>query len=485
MKVIPREKYTAVIGLEVHAQLLTASKFFASERAEYGQLPNTNVSVVSLAHPGTLPRINKKVIEHALRMGLACGASVTRRNLFARKNYFYPDLPKGYQITQDKTPICRQGKLTITLPDGSEKEVRLQRIHMEEDTGKSTHDLVPGQSVIDYNRAGVPLIEIVTEPDLRASEEAYALLTEIRKLVRYLGICNGNMEEGSLRCDANVSVMLKGTDTFGTRVEVKNINSIRNVQLAIEHEIGRHIALLEEGKKVSMETRSFDAATGGTRCQRSKETLSDYRYFPEPDLSPVILDEEWIEQVRSTLPLLPRQCVEKFTTVYGLSPYDAGVLTEQKEVALFYDALCEKTPHYKAAANWLMGPIKSYLNEHKVGIDQLPIDQATLVELIQLVVRGKVSFSAASQQLFPALIEQPTAAPETLAGELSLLQETDAGQLHAWVDEVLVENPDKVAAYRGGKHGLLGFFMGEVMKKSRGKADPKATSAYLQQQLSQ
>lgn len=483
MKSSPREKYTAVIGLEVHAQLSLQRKMFAPEAATYGALPNTQVSAVTLAHPGTLPKLNKQAVAYAIKMGLACHASITKENVFARKNYFYPDLPKGYQITQDKTPICQGGYITINTPEGQEKAIALQRIHLEEDTGKSLHGLAAGETLLDFNRAGTALIEIVTEPDLRTAEEAYSLLAEIRKLVRYLGICDGNMEEGSLRCDANVSVMLQGASTFGQRVEVKNMNSIRHVQLAIEHEIDRHIALVERGEAVVSETRAYNAATNTTTSLRTKETLHDYRYFPEPDLPPLVVSEAWINGLQEALPLLPRDCFKKFTDTYQLSAYDATVLTEQKDIALFFEELCQLTPHYKAAANWMLGPVKSYLNELTVSIQAFPLRPAALAALIALVGEGKLSFSVASQKLYPALLAQPDQNPEALAQTLNLFQESDTHKIQAWVDEIMALYPDKVAAYRNGKKGLLGMLMGEVMKKSQGKVDPKVANALLRKCL--
>ncbi|MEM9417205.1 MAG: Asp-tRNA(Asn)/Glu-tRNA(Gln) amidotransferase subunit GatB [Bacteroidota bacterium] len=478
-----RAKYTAVIGLEVHAQLSLQRKLFAPEAAVYGALPNTQVSTVTLAHPGTLPRLNRQAVAYAIKMGLACQATITRENLFARKNYFYPDLPKGYQITQDKTPICREGYITIDTQDEGEKKIALQRIHLEEDTGKSIHGLVAEETLLDFNRAGVALIEIVTKPDLRTSAEAYSLLAEIRRLVRYLGICDGNMEEGSLRCDANISVMRQDATTFGQRVEVKNMNSIRNVQLAIEHEIDRQIAVLERGDTVAVETRAYNAAQNVTTSLRAKETANDYRYFPEPDLPPLVVSEAWIEQLQQAMPLLPRACFKKFTATYQLPAYDAGVLTEDRDIALFFEELCQLTPHYKAAANWMMGPVKAYLNESTLSIQAFPLSPATMAALIALVEQGQLSFSVASQQLYPVLLAQPEHSPLALAQELNLLQESDEGKIQPLVEEVMAAYPDKVAAYRNGKKGLLGMLMGEVMKKSQGKVAPQVASELLRQRL--
>ncbi|HXC04823.1 MAG TPA: Asp-tRNA(Asn)/Glu-tRNA(Gln) amidotransferase subunit GatB, partial [Bacteroidia bacterium] len=357
------QKYQAVIGLEVHIQLLTQSKAYSSDRAEYGGIPNTHVSPVTLGHPGTLPKANKKVIEYALKLGLALNCDITEVNQYARKNYFYADLPKGYQITQDKTPICRGGHITIRDQEGKEKNIRLTRIHMEEDAGKSIHDQDPFDTLIDLNRAGTALLEIVSEPELRSAEEAYNYLSEVRKLVRHLEICDGNMEEGSLRCDANVSVMLVGSNTYGRRVEVKNMNSIRNVKLAIEHEIIRHIDLIEAGGIVDQDTRSFDAAKGSTFSLRSKEMANDYRYFPEPDLPPVIIHADAIARVKASMPPLPEHLFRKYKNELGLSDYDAYFLTETKGIALYFESLVSLTKNYKAAANWMMGAIKNFLNE--------------------------------------------------------------------------------------------------------------------------
>lgn len=478
-----KNKYQLVIGLEVHAQLLTASKMYASDSTEYGNLPNTQISVITLGHPGTLPKVNKKAIEFAIKMGLACNSEITRYNIFARKNYFYPDLPKGYQITQDKGPICVGGTVPITLADGTKKEVQLNRVHMEEDAGKSMHLAGETDTLVDFNRAGTPLVEIVSEPDMRSPEEAYAFLTEVKKLVKYLDICDGNMEEGSLRCDANVSVMLKGAKEYGKKVEVKNMNSFRNVFRAIEHEHERLIHLIEAGETVISETRTFDATTGTTSSMRTKEDLNDYRYFPEPDLSPVFISDEWLNSVKSSMPPLPRELHHRFVTEFGLPDYDAGVLTDSKEIALWFNELCEKSSNYKAASNWMMGPIKSYLNELTLHIDDFPISTATMAELIALVDAGKVSFSVASQNVYPEMLKSSSETPMEIAQRLNLIQESDEGSLKPIVEMVLSENLEKVAEYKSGKKGLMGMFMGQVMKKSQGKADPKVATKLLMEIL--
>ncbi|UYZ64017.1 Asp-tRNA(Asn)/Glu-tRNA(Gln) amidotransferase subunit GatB [Hymenobacter weizhouensis] len=479
-----KQKYQPVIGLEVHAQLLTRSKMYSSDENEYGALPNNNLSVITLGHPGTLPRVNYTAVEYAMKMGLATSCHIRRDNLFARKNYFYPDLPKGYQITQDKTPICTGGHVEIRLPDGATKHIGITRIHMEEDAGKSMHLAGETETLVDLNRAGVPLIEIVSEPDIRTSEEAYAYLSEIKKLVQYLGICDGNMEEGSLRCDANISVMLRGAAKFGTKVEVKNMNSFRNVQRAIEYEVERQIAILEAGGEVDSETRGFDAATGTTSGQRSKETMNDYRYFPEPDLPPVVIDDEWLHRVQAELPALPQQLYARFTGELGLSDYDATVLTADKDVALFFDELTRLTPNAKAAANWTTGPVKAYLNERALTLDQFPLTPQHLAGIIQLIDEGKVGHSVASKQLFPYLLDHPEQTAAAAAEALGLLQQPqDAGALEAMVQQVLDANPAKVAEYRAGKKSLTGMFMGELMKLTGGKADPKLANQLLRQKL--
>lgn len=480
------DQYQPVIGLEVHAQLLTKTKAFAPEETEYGAIPNTQISPVTLALPGTLPVLNKEAVTYALRMGLACGSEITRHNLFARKNYFYPDLPKGYQISQDKTPICRGGQIKIKLKDGSSKSISLTRIHMEEDAGKSLHLDGMEDTLVDFNRAGVSLIEIVSEPDIRSAEEAYAYLTEIRKLVRYLEICDGNMEEGSLRCDANISVMKKGASSFGKKVEVKNMNSIRNVQRAIEFEVKRQIELIEAGGTVMSETRNFDGGTGKTYSMRAKEDMNDYRYFPEPDLPPVYISDEWLEQVKKSLPPLPEELFNKFTTTYGLPAYDAQVLTDSKEVALFFDEVCSHTGQYKAASNWVMGPVKSYLNELTLSLDQFPLSARSIAEIIMMIEEGKLNYSIASQQLFPALIAAGgKERPAELAARLNLLQVSDNSYLLDIVNKVISANPAKVAEYRAGKKSLIGMFMGEIMKETKGKAEPKSVQSILQKILDQ
>lgn len=472
-------KYTPVIGLEVHAQLSTRSKIYNSDSASFGDAPNTNVSVITLAHPGTLPKLNKKVVEYAIKMGLACNCEISRRQIFDRKNYFYPDLPKGYQITQDRTPICKGGFITINTKDGAEKNIPLNRIHIEEDAGKSMHLDGQNESVLDFNRAGTALIEIVTEPAIRTSEEAGLVLAEIRKLVRYLDICDGNMEEGSLRCDANVSVMPVGSTTFGKKVEVKNMNSIRNVQRAIDHEIERQVSEVEKGNVIFSETRTFDASNGKTYGMRAKEELNDYRYFPDPDLSPLEVSDTWLASIRSSMPELPKELYSKYINSYKLPEYDAVVLTDSREVAMYFEEVCHHTTNYKAASNWIMGPVKSYLNEHGA----FPIKPGVVAELIAMIDQGKISFSVASQQVFNELLKNSGESPLAIATRLNLVQDSSVDSILPIVKEVIKEFPLKVEEYKNGKKGIITMFMGEVMKRSKGKADPKRANELLVENL--
>jgi aspartyl-tRNA(Asn)/glutamyl-tRNA(Gln) amidotransferase subunit B len=436
-----------------------------------------------LAHPGTLPRLNKRVVEYAIKMGLACHSQISRFNIFDRKNYFYPDLPKGYQITQDRTPICVGGYITIDTKDGGSRDIELHRIHIEEDAGKSMHHAQETDTLVDFNRAGVPLIEIVTQPDIKTSDEAYAYLTEVRKLVRYLGICDGNMEEGSLRCDANVSIMPVGAKVFGKKVEVKNMNSIRNVQRAIDHEIERQIIETEKGTVIFSETRTFDANTGLTYSMRTKEELNDYRYFPDPDLSPMVVSEQWLAAIQASLPSLPRDLYNKYVNEYKLSSYDAHVLTDSKDVAMYFEKVCSLTQNYKSASNWVMGPVKSYLNELALSAEEFPIAPALLVELMDLVDAGKVSFSVASQRVFPELFKNPSRSALEIAQRLNLIQDSSEDSMLPIIDQILKEFPLKVEEYKSGKKGIVGMFMGELMKRSKGKADPKVANALITKKL--
>lgn len=480
---IDYDKYEAVIGLEVHAQMLTKSKAFCADAVEYGASPNTLVSPISLGHPGTLPVHNKEAVRNAVKLGIACGCDIAPFNYYARKNYFYADLPKGYQISQHTTPICENGYIDIKLKDGSEKRIGLIRIHMEEDTGKSMHDQDVYDTLIDYNRAGTALVEMVSLPDIRTGEEAYQYLTEVRKLVRYLGICDGNMEEGSMRCDANVSVRLKGATEFGTKVEVKNMNSIRNVQRAIDYEIKRQIEAIEAGEKIFQETRTFEATRGVTIVMRTKEGASDYRYFPEPDLPPLHITSSYIDEVKAQMPALPKALFNRFTNELGLSEYDAGVLTESREVAEYFEAVLEHTKNVKAAANWVMVQIKGYLNENASDITAFELKPSQIAEIISLIDEGKISNSVATQKVFSALILAPSKTALHIAEEMNLIQESNSDELQQWIDAAIAKYPEKVGEYKAGKVSLVGLFMGEVMKLSKGKADPKVASQLVKETL--
>ncbi len=476
------EKWELVVGLEVHAQLITQSKAYSSDPNAYGDHPNTNVSVVTLGHPGTLPVVNKKVVEHAIRLGLATHCTIAPWMHYARKNYFYPDLPKGYQITQDTTPICTKGHVMIPV-EGGEERIGITRIHMEEDAGKSIHDVDPFNTLVDLNRAGVPLVEIVSEPDIRSGQQAYDYLVEIRRLVRYLDICDGNMEEGSLRCDANISLRPKGAEKFGTRCEVKNMNSFRNVMRAIEYEAQRQSEVLEAGGTIQMETRTFDAAKGITIGMRSKELAHDYRYFPEPDIQPLTVTEEQKEAIRRAMPPLPRELREKYTQKLGLSEYDANILTDDKATALYYEDLIARTKNFKGAANWVMGDVRGWLNENGLPMEGFPIKAEKLAELIVLIDDRKVSHTVASQKLFPLMLQHPEVSAIELATKHDLVQETREDLIEEIMRKVMAQYPDKVEAYRKGNKGLLGLFMGEVMKGTKGKSDPKRANEVVRKML--
>ena len=485
------EKYEIVVGLEVHARLLTKTKLFCSDSSVFGDEPNTNISPITLAHPGVLPKMNKEAIAFAVKLGLVCTSDISKQNYFARKNYFYPDLPKGYQVSQHTTPICKGGHITIRTSSGK-KNIQLNRIHMEEDAGKSLHDIFENETALDFNRAGTPLLEIVTEPDLSSGDEAYAYLTELRKLVRYLEICDGNMEEGSLRCDANISVRKTGEKKLGTKVEVKNLNSIRNVKIAIEHEAARLISLLENGETIQQQTMSFDAATGRTFAIRDKEDAEDYRYFPEPDLTPFDLTDEFINSIEKTIPVLQTERIKHYTSVYQLSEYDATALTEEKEFADYFEHLTLNPPSqsgegtavkFKSAANWMLGPVRTWLNDENKSINEFPLPPSKLRELIKLVEHDKLSFSAATSKIFPLLINDPIADPLAEAGKLNLIMESNSEYIVPIADAVLLQFDSKVREYKKGKKGLLALFVGEVIKRSKGKADPKVVNEILIQKL--
>ena len=481
---IQNDKYQVVIGLEVHAQLLTKSKLFCSDSTSFGAEPNTQVSPISLAHPGTLPKMNKKAIELAVKLGLALHCEIEQHNYFARKNYFYPDLPKGYQVSQHTAPICKGGYLSIKATD-QVKHVKLNRIHLEEDAGKSIHDADEHYTCIDLNRAGVPLLEIVTEPDLHSAEEAFSFLTELRKIVRWLDVCDGNLEEGSMRCDANISIRLKGETTLGKRVEVKNLNSIRNVKKAIEIETERLIGIVEQNKVIIQETRSFDADKNTTFSLRSKEEADDYRYFPEPDLPPFFITENYIKDISATLPVLPEQLKIKYIDTFSLTEYDAATICNDKEDTLFFETLIQYTSHYKVAANWLLGPLKFYCNENNISIAAFPLRHSAIASLITLTESGQVNFNNASTKILHAWIIAPGKTALQVAQELNLLQESDTNAVEDWVNQVISSMPEKIKEYKSGKKGLMGLFAGEVKKMSKGKADMQLVNKLLSEKLNQ
>jgi aspartyl-tRNA(Asn)/glutamyl-tRNA(Gln) amidotransferase subunit B len=476
------DKYQVVIGLEVHTQLLTQSKLFCGDSAAFSTDPNTHISPITLAHPGTLPKMNTKAIEYAIKLGVALNCEIEQHNYFARKNYFYPDLPKGYQVSQHTTPICKKGFVHIKV-DNRERNIRLNRIHMEEDAGKSLHDVDENYTSIDLNRAGVPLLEIVSEPDMHSSDEAFAYITELRKMVTWLGICDGNMEEGSMRCDANISIRLQGDTKLGTRVEVKNLNSIRNVKRAIDVEVERLIGLVENNQPIIQETRSYDADNNITFSLRSKEDADDYRYFPEPDLAPFQITDDYLVQIKNELPVLPIALKKRYTTELKLSDYDASVLCDDKDQSEYFEEVIKHTPNYKAVANWLLGPVKSHLNDSNSNYKAFNLPADKLASLIALVETGVLNFGIASSKVFPVLLAQPEKQPLQVANELNLIQETDTSSIEQWVNEALAKMPDKVKQYQSGKKGLIGLFAGEVKKLSKGKADMQMVNEILEGKL--
>ena len=461
------DEFELVVGLEVHAQLLTRTKIFSADSVVVADPPNSHAGLVTLAHPGTLPQLNLEVIKLALRMGLACHCEIAGTVTFDRKNYFYPDLPKGFQITQDRNPICKSGY--VELPGGT--KIQLNRIHLEEDAGKSIHDPNSDHSILDFNRAGTPLIEMVTEPCIHSAEEAGQFMTEVRSMLRYLGICDGNMEEGSLRADANVSVRRRGDAVLGRKVEIKNMNSIRNLKVAIESEYIRQIECLKGGGTVISETRQFDVATGHTTAMRQKEELNDYRYFPEPDLSPYIISENLIRLVEKEMPRTGAQYEKLFKGEYGLPEYDARVISSQQETALYFLEVSKHCTDYKTLSNWVMGPVLNIFNQNPgAGI---PVAPEKLAALIELVNDEKVSHTTAVQKLFPALLDDHTMDPLQFAQKNGWLMMGNEDELLVIIRDILRIYPLKVEEFKKGKKGILAMFMGEVMKRTKGKADPK------------
>jgi aspartyl-tRNA(Asn)/glutamyl-tRNA(Gln) amidotransferase subunit B len=483
-------RYETVIGLETHIQLSTKSKIFCADDAQFGAAPNTQVSVISLAHPGTLPRINKKALESAIKLGLALGCNISHYTAFDRKNYFYADLPKGFQTTQDKHPICIGGgvhisPLSANVTQFEPRKIRLHHIHLEEDAGKSIHDQDPTDSLIDLNRAGVPLVEIVSEPDLRGPDEVAAYMENLRKLVRWLDISDGNMEEGSLRCDVNISVRKIGATTYGNRCEIKNMNSMRFAKKAIEFEVARQIEVIENGGTVKQQTRGFDPSSGKTFALRDKENAHDYRYFPEPDLPPIILSSEEIANIQKSMPTLPEALQKILQTRYELSDYDVKQITQDRETADYFLKVADKIQLKlsKPFAKLVINQILPYCETNNLKINDFPINETHIDAYLQMIEDGKIAASLAHQKLFPVLITEKNKTPLEIADQMNLLQSNDFDFVQSIVEQVIKNNPDKVKEYQKGKKGLIGFFMGEVMKLSKGKADPKETTRLLTEHL--
>ncbi len=477
-------EWEVVIGLEIHAQLATKSKIFSGAATAYGAAPNSQACAVDLGLPGVLPVLNKEAVRMAVKFGLAVDAEIADRSVFARKNYFYPDLPKGYQISQFELPIVGKGQISIEMEDGSEKIVGITRAHLEEDAGKSLHEDFHAQTGIDLNRAGTPLLEIVSEPDMRSAKEAVAYMRKIHSLVRYLEICDGNMQEGSFRCDANVSIRPKGQEKFGTRAELKNINSFRNVERAINIEIERQIDVIESGGTVVQETRLYDADKNETRSMRSKEEANDYRYFPDPDLLPVVLDEGLLEQVRATLPELPNEKRDRLISEMGLSKYDASVLTSSRELADYFESVLAATGNKdpKQCANWVTGTLSGALNKAGLEITESPVSAEQLGSVLLRIQDNTISGKIA-KQVFEAIWNGEGADADAVIESKGLKQVTDSGAIEAMIDEVIAANPQQLQQYRDGKEQLFGFFVGQVMKASKGKANPGQVNEILKQKL--
>ena len=472
-------KWETVIGLEIHAQVVSKAKLFSGAGTDFGAEPNTQVSPVDAAFPGMLPVINRFCVEQAVRTGLGLAAEINSASVFERKNYFYPDLPAGYQISQYLHPVVGRGRISLDMPDGTVREIGITRLHLEQDAGKSLHDQHPTVTYIDLNRAGIALMEIVSEPDLRSAEEAGVYLRKLRSILRYLGTCDGNMEEGSLRCDCNISVRRPG-EALGTRCEIKNLNSIRHVMQAIDHEARRQIELIEEGGRIEQQTRLFDVGRGITRPMRSKEEAHDYRYFPDPDLLPLVLDPDWVERVRADLPELPDAKKARFMSEYGLSADDAGVLIAEKEIALYFERVARgRDP--KTAANWVMGDLFGGLNRLGIGIDQSPVSAEQLGALIDLITDGTISGRLA-KDVFTEMVASG-ADPTAIVEAKGLRQVTDSSAIKAAIDAVLAAQADKVAEYRAGRDKLYGFFVGQVMRATQGKANPALVNQLLKEKL--
>ncbi|RZK17640.1 MAG: Asp-tRNA(Asn)/Glu-tRNA(Gln) amidotransferase subunit GatB [Pedobacter sp.] len=478
-----QNNYELVSGLEIHVQLNTNTKIFSADSASFGALPNQNISTVSLALPGALPKLNKEVVAKAVRIGLALNCTINQINHFDRKNYFYADLPKGYQITQDNQPICVNGFLEVELADGSTKKIGINRIHLEEDAGKSIHDQDDNFSLVDLNRAGVPLIEIVTEPDIRSAEEASALLSEIRKLVRHLNVSDGNMEEGSLRCDANISIRENGTTEFGTRCEVKNLNSMRNVRRAMDFEFGRQVEVISNGGRIIQSTLNFDADKGTTSPMRTKEEANDYRYFSDPDLQPIYISDDWLAEITSAMPALPNEISKQMVSEFGISKADATIFAEDLDLLNYFNQALSSVNTKKTLINWLIGPIRAVLSEKGITISNYKVKPEQLAATINLVDDKKITQQIAIQQLLPAVENTENVNIVNLAQSLNLLISENSDELSGFIDEVLGKFPAQVEAYKKGKKGVLGLFVGEVMKLAKGKADAKKLNELILEKL--
>lgn len=476
-------EYELVSGLEIHVQLNTKSKIFSSDSAAFGAKPNEHISPVSLALPGALPKLNKEVTAKAIKMGLALNCTINQTNFFDRKNYFYADLPKGYQITQDNRPICQNGYIDLVLSDGTEKRIGINRIHMEEDAGKSLHDQDDKYSFVDLNRAGVPLIEIVTEPDIRSAEEASVLLTEMRKLVRHLDVSDGNMEEGSLRCDANISIRERGTTEFGTRCEVKNLNSIRNVRRAMEFEYNRQQEIISAGGSIIQSTLTFDADQGTTAPMRTKEMANDYRYFPDPDLPPIYISDEWLAALKAEMPALPKEITARLVADFGISKAEASIFADDKDLLVYFNSALAGVKNPKSLINWLSGSVRALLSEQQISITDFKLKPLQIAEVINLVDDKKITQQIALHQLLPAIALNPNAGVIELAGEMNLLIVENKDELSGFADQVLEKFKPQVQAYKNGKKGVLGLFVGEIMKMAQGKADPQKINELLMEKL--
>ena len=472
-------QYEVVIGLEVHAQVLSESKLFSTSATKFGAEPNTQVSLVDAAFPGMLPVINEFCVKQAIKTGIGLNAKINKRSVFDRKNYFYADLPQGYQISQFKDPIVGEGKVILDMPDG-QKEVGIERLHLEQDAGKSIHDLDPQNTFVDLNRSGVALMEIVSKPDLRSPDEVSAYIKKLRSIMRYLGTCDGNMQEGSLRADVNVSVRAKGSKEFGTRCEIKNVNSIKFMQMAIEYEANRQVDLIEEGKSIDQETRLFDTKKNETRSMRSKEDAHDYRYFPDPDLLPLKLEQKLIDDLKKSLPELPDKKKERFVKEYGLNAYEANVLVSEKEISDYYEEVA-KLSDKKLAATWMMGDLFAMLNDKGLDISKSPISAKHFAELVQSIKSGEISGRIA-KEVFEIMLETGDN-PKKIIESKGLKQQSDPKELEKMINEILTKNKDKVDQYKSGKEKLFGFFVGQVMKSSGGKANPQLTNEILKKLL--